>query len=199
MNALVQPDAGRVLVDGEDVRERDPIELRRGMGYVVQRGALFPHLTVEANVGLLCRLEGWSDARRRARVEELLGRVRMPLGEFGARYPRELSGGQRQRVGVARALALDPSIVLLDEPFGALDPITRRQLQREFAELRREMDRTMVFVTHDLAEAFLLGDRIALLEGGRLQQLGTPSELRERPANAHVAEFVAHNAPGLEA
>jgi osmoprotectant transport system ATP-binding protein len=184
-----------VLVNDEDVALQDPVALRRRMGYVVQRGALFPHMTVRRNVGLLCRLEGWSGRRTRQRVNELLEMVRMPPKEYADRYPTELSGGQRQRVGVARALALDPPIVLLDEPFGALDPITRRQLQEEFIELRRRQERTVVFVTHDLSEAFALADRVGLMEDGRLLQVDTPDRLRSNPATDHVAEFVAHNLP----
>jgi osmoprotectant transport system ATP-binding protein len=195
MNRLLEPSAGRVLVDGQDVAGGDPVALRRRMGYVVQRGALFPHLTVRRNVGLLCRLEGWPERRVRERTDRLLEMVRMPPSEFADRYPCELSGGQAQRVGVARALALDPPIVLLDEPFGALDPMTRRQLQQEFLDLRRGQERTMVFVTHDLDEAFRLADRIALMERGRLLQVGTPADLVERPADEHVAEFVSHNLP----
>jgi osmoprotectant transport system ATP-binding protein len=182
-----------VLVEDRCVTEQEPVALRRRMGYVVQRGALFPHLTVRRNVGLLCRLEGWPAERTRERVDTLLEMVRMPPREFADRYPSELSGGQGQRVGVARALALDPPIVLMDEPFGALDPITRRQLQQEFIELRRGQERTVVFVTHDLDEAFVLGDRVALMERGRVLQVGTPDDLRERPADEHVAEFVAHH------
>ena len=194
INRLEEADAGRVLVDGVDVREQDPISLRRSMGYVVQSGALFPHLTVRRNVTLLCELEGWDEPRSRARAEELLERVRLPAADFAERYPSELSGGQRQRVGVARALALAPPIVLLDEPFGALDPITRRELQGEFLDLRREGERSMVFVTHDLGEAFRLGDRVALLHEGHLLQVGTPEELRRSPADERVATFVAHHA-----
>lgn len=190
VNRLVEPDSGRVLVNGRDVREQDPVRLRRGLGYVVQQGALFPHLTVSANVGLLCELEGQEPARIHDRVNELLELVRLPAPEFADRFPNELSGGQRQRVGVARALALDPPVVLLDEPFGALDPLTRSELQREFRDLTRRLDRTLVFVTHDLDEAFSLGDRVALLQGGRLLQVGAPDELRSRPANEHVAAFV---------
>jgi osmoprotectant transport system ATP-binding protein len=193
VNRLLSPDAGRVLVDGRDVALEDPIALRRGLGYVVQRGALFPHLTLRRNVGLLCELEGWSAERTRARVDELLELVRLDPADFAERYPSELSGGQRQRVGVARALALDPPVVLLDEPFGALDPITRRELQEEFRALRRA--RTMILVTHDLDEAFTLGDRVALMAAGRVLQVGTPADLCERPADERVAEFVACNLP----
>lgn len=199
MNRLLEADAGRVLVAGEDVRAQDPIRLRRKLGYVVQSGALFPHLTVAGNVGLLCELEGWSVAEREARVAELLELVRMPLATFGERFPSELSGGQQQRIGVARALALRPPVVLLDEPFGALDRITRRELQREFKTLCASPGRTMVFVTHDLGEAFELGDRVALLHQGQLQQYGTPTDLVERPANERVAAFVAENSAGVRA
>ncbi|HVS18564.1 MAG TPA: ATP-binding cassette domain-containing protein [Planctomycetota bacterium] len=192
MNRLLDPTSGRVLVDGQDVVHQDRIALRRRMGYVVQQGALFPHLTVRGNVGLLCRLEGWDAARTRRRVDELLEMVRLDPVRFGASFPSELSGGQRQRVGVARALALDPPIVLLDEPFGALDPITRRELQQEFVELRTRQERTQVIVTHDLAEAFLLGDRVALMRRGRIEQVGSPEALRETPASEYVERFVAH-------
>ena len=195
INRMTLPEEGRVLLDGRDTAGAEPIALRRGMGYVVQRGALFPHLTVRRNVGLLCELEGWSAESTRARVDELLELVRLAPGDFAERFPSELSGGQRQRVGVARALALDPPVVLLDEPFGALDPITRRELQEEFRGLRRVQERTMILVTHDLDEAFALGDRVALVADGRVLQVGTPADLCERPADEHVAEFVAHNLP----
>lgn len=190
INRLIEPSAGKVRVGGRDVTQVDPLELRRGIGYVIQSGGLFPHLTVAGNLELLPELVGWSAPKRRERARDLLERVRLDPSEFAERYPSELSGGQQQRVGVARALALDPPIVLLDEPFGALDPITRRELQREFRDLSADGGRTFVFVTHDLVEAFALGDRVALLEGGRLQQVGTPTELREQPANDHVARFV---------
>ena len=197
INRLEDPTEGRVLIDGVDVGTQDPIRLRRRLGYVVQQGALFPHLTVRRNVGLLGRLEGWPRDRERQRVDELLEMMRLDPGRHGDRYPHELSGGQRQRVGVARALTLDPPVVLLDEPFGALDPITRRELQLEFEELRRTSERTIVFVTHDLDEAFRLGDRVALLDRGRLLQVGAPAELVERPADEHVREFVSvHRAGG---
>ena len=196
VNRLQEPDSGRVFVDGRDVAEVDPIRLRRGLGYVIQTGGLFPHLTVRANVGLLCGIEGWSAEATRRRTDELLDMVHLPPDEFGERRPAELSGGQAQRVGVARALALDPPIVLMDEPFGALDPITRDQLQVELLELLARVEKTVVLVTHDLHEAFLLGDRVALLRAGELLQLGTLSDFRERPADAHVETFVARHLHG---
>ncbi len=163
INGLQRASSGRVLVGGEDVAGADPIALRRHMGYVIQAAGLFPHMSVRENVGLLCELEGWSEERRRARVDGLLELVHLSPDLFAERFPAELSGGQQQRVGVARALALDPPILLMDEPFGALDPITRRDLQREFLELRDTSSKTTVIVSHDLTEAFRLGHRVALL------------------------------------
>ncbi|HEY3161258.1 MAG TPA: ATP-binding cassette domain-containing protein [Vicinamibacterales bacterium] len=168
INRLVLPQAGTVLVEGRDTRDWDPIALRRRTGYVLQEIGLFPHLTVEENVALVPRLEGWSVPRRRARAHELLELVGLPPAEFATRWPRELSGGQRQRVGVARALAVDPPIVLMDEPFGALDSNTREELRSEFQRIRRHLRQTVVFVTHDRDEAFALGDRVTVLEHGRL-------------------------------
>jgi osmoprotectant transport system ATP-binding protein len=168
INRLLLPESGTVVVDGRDTREWDPIVLRRRTGYVLQEIGLFPHLTVEENVALVPRLEGWPDARRRARAHELLELVGLPPAEFAHRWPRELSGGQRQRVGVARALAVDPPIVLMDEPFGALDSVTREELRAEFQRIRRHLRQTVVFVTHDMDEAFALGDRVCVLENGRL-------------------------------
>lgn len=188
VNRLVEPEAGRVLVDGRDVAGEDPIELRRRMGYVVQRGGLFPHLTTRQNVGLVGDLEGWDTERLRGRVDELLESVHLSPSEHGERYPAELSGGQRQRVGVARAMLLEPPVVLLDEPFGALDPVTRRGLQKELVRLRGET--TMLLVTHDLDEAFMLGDRVAMLDSGRLLQVGTQSDFEERPATPAVRAFL---------
>jgi osmoprotectant transport system ATP-binding protein len=199
MNRLLDPTSGRVLVDGQDTARTDAVRLRRRMGYVVQSGGLFPHLTVARNLGLLCELEGWTKDRASRRVDELLELVRLPANAFRSRYPAELSGGQVQRVGVARALALDPEILLMDEPFGALDPITRRQLQQEFKELEDLVAKTIVLVTHDLDEAFLLGDRIALLNAGRLVQIGHPAELRGNPATPWVREFLAARNPPVEA
>ena len=190
INRLIEPSAGTVRVGGEDVRNLDVIRLRRRMGYVVQKGGLFPHLTVARNVGLLCELEGWSKERTRLRVDALLELVNLPPEEFARRYPRELSGGQRQRVGVARALALDPDYILMDEPFGALDPLTRDQIHLEFEGLKAKMDKTIVMVTHNMAEAFRLGDRVAIMDAGQILQVGTEDEIRQRPANAFVLEFL---------
>lgn len=190
VNRLIEPSSGRILVDGEEVQGTDVIRLRRRLGYVIQKGGLFPHRTVEDNVALLPRLEGWPAARVRARVAELLALVNLPVERFGGRYPGELSGGQQQRVGVARALALDPPHILMDEPFGALDPITRDGLQEEFLRLKREVRKTIVLVTHDLAEAFRLGDRVALMHEGRLVQAGGAEDFRRRPATAFVEDFV---------
>lgn len=196
VNRLVEPTGGRVLVGGQDVRETDVIRLRRSMGYVIQKGGLLPHLTVARNVGLLCELEGWSRKDARRRVEELLELVNLPPADFAGRFPHELSGGQQQRVGVARALALDPEIILMDEPFGALDPITRGQLHREFATLEEKVKKTILLVTHDLTEAFALADRVAVMDGGRLLQVGTEDELRRQPADDFVARFVGSHAGG---
>jgi osmoprotectant transport system ATP-binding protein len=167
INDLVTPSEGEVLVEGRATTQWDPIRLRRGIGYVIQDAGLFPHFTVERNVGLVPTIEEWSSDRIRKRVSELLQLVGLDAG-LADRYPRELSGGQRQRVGVARGLAADPPILLMDEPFGALDPITRAELQREFLALQQRLQKTVVFVTHDLREALLLGTRIALMEAGRL-------------------------------
>ncbi|MEZ6037296.1 MAG: ATP-binding cassette domain-containing protein [Planctomycetota bacterium] len=190
INRLERPTSGQVLVDGRDVATVAVHRHRRGIGYVIQSGGLFPHLTVAQNIGLLCRLEGHARAAVERRVGELLEMVALPADEFASRFPQELSGGQRQRVGIARALALDPPLLLMDEPFGALDPITRGQLHDEFERLFRALGKTVVLVTHDLDEAFRLGHRVTLLDGGRLQQTGTPDELRQQPANDFVAAFV---------
>jgi osmoprotectant transport system ATP-binding protein len=191
VNRLLEPDGGSVRVEGRDVRGEDPIALRRSLGYVIQEGGLFPHWSVRENVETVPRLLGWPEERRRKRAEELLEMVGLPAAEFAPRRPRELSGGQRQRVGVARALAADPPTVLMDEPFGALDPIARGSLQREFLEWKRRLGKAVLLVTHDLREAFRLADRIAVLEGGRLRQVGTREELERSPADGFVREFVA--------
>jgi len=191
MNRLLEPTGGRLRLHGVDIAGMDPVRLRRRMGYVVQSGALFPHLSVRRNVAVLCEIAGWPRHRIDARVDELLALVRLPPVDFRDRYPGELSGGQRQRVGVARALALDPEILLMDEPFAALDPITRATLQQEFLELDRLVAKTVIIVTHDLDEAVTLGDRVALLNAGRLIQVGTPDELAAVPATPWVQAFLA--------
>ena len=175
INHLLAPSAGEVFVDGRSTREWDVIRLRRMIGYVIQNVGLFPHFTVERNVGLVPHIENWPAERVHKRVQELLRLVGLDP-EFASRYPRQLSGGQQQRVGVARALAADPPILLMDEPFGALDPITRAELQREFLALQERLQKTVVFVTHDLREALLLGTRIALMESGHLVAVHTPQE-----------------------
>jgi len=179
VNALLMPTMGEVRVAGRATTAWDAIRLRRRTGYVIQEMGLFPHLTVARNVGLVPELEGWPAERIGQRVEELLALVGLPAAEFAGRYPHQLSGGQRQRVGVARALAADPPLLLLDEPFGALDPITRAELQREFRALQARLKKTAIFVTHDMREAALVGDRIAVLAGGRLCAVATPEALRE--------------------
>ncbi len=191
INRLLTPSAGRIVIGGRDSAEIDPITLRRGIGYVVQEAGLFPHLDALDNVEIVPRLLGWPAARRAARARELLHLVGLDADEFGHRYPAELSGGQRQRVGLARALAADPAVVLMDEPFGALDPITRRRLRDEFAALKARLRKTVVLVTHDVEEAFALADQVALLRAGRLEQIGTPAAIRAAPASAFVADFIA--------
>ena len=190
INRLVEPDEGVVLVEGREVREWDPIRLRRRVGYVIQEVGLLPHMTVEENISLVPRLEGWNEARRRARSRDLLELVGLSPREFLGQRPSQLSGGQKQRVGVARALANDPPVLLMDEPFGALDPITRRRLQDEFRRLERELGKTVVFVTHDVVEAMRLADRVAVMNRGQIVQIGTPREILEEPADEFVREFV---------
>ena len=174
VNRLLEPTAGEVLVEGRDTRAWDAIELRRRTGYVIQDAGLFPHFTVGRNVGLVPALEGWDEERLRGRVDELLRLVGLDPSKFAGRFPSELSGGQRQRVGVARALAADPPLLLMDEPFGALDPLTRASLQREFVALQRRLGKTVVFVTHDVREALAVGTRVALMSAGRVVLLETP-------------------------
>ncbi|HWX39552.1 MAG TPA: ATP-binding cassette domain-containing protein [Blastocatellia bacterium] len=178
INCLLEPTSGQIVVEDKPTTEWDPIRLRRHIGYVIQETGLFPHFTVEGNVALVPRLQGWPEERTQARVRELLAVVGLGPEQYARRYPRELSGGQRQRVGVARALAADPPIVLMDEPFGALDPITRAELQREFADLATRLGKTIVFVTHDIREAFLLASRIGLFKDGRLVEMSTVEDFR---------------------
>jgi len=176
INRLLLPTSGQVRVEGKSTVDWDPIRLRRRTGYVIQEGGLFPHFTVESNVGLVPALEGWDETRIKKRVHELLSLVGLEPNDFAQRYPGELSGGQRQRVGVARALAAEPPLLLLDEPFAALDPLTRASLQRQFADLTRRLNKTAVFVTHDVREALLLGSRIGLMQKGQLVLLETPEQ-----------------------
>jgi osmoprotectant transport system ATP-binding protein len=176
INRMLVPSQGQVFVEGRPTTDYDPIPLRRGIGYVIQEAGLFPHFTVAQNIVLVPRLEKWPLIKWVERFEEMMQLVGLDPDEFAKRYPRELSGGQRQRVGVARALAADPPILLMDEPFGALDPVTRAELQREFSALARRLKKTIVFVTHDIREALLLGSRIALLQAGRLVALGPPQD-----------------------
>jgi osmoprotectant transport system ATP-binding protein len=190
INGLLVPKTGQVLVEGRPTLEWDTIRLRRGIGYVIQDAGLFPHFTVAENIALVPTLEKWNAKRIAQRVNELLTLVGLDPAEFAERRPRELSGGQRQRVGVARALAVDPPILLMDEPFGALDPITRIELQREFSQLSRRLRKTIVFVTHDLREALLLATRIVLLQDGQIVCSATPDEFR-RGTHPEVQAFVA--------
>jgi osmoprotectant transport system ATP-binding protein len=191
INRLIEPTTGRILIDGEDIKAGNPVDLRRRIGYVIQNVGLIPHLTIEKNVGTVPQLLGWPKAKIRTRSRELMELVGLDPARYANRYPRELSGGQQQRVGVARALAADPVVLLMDEPFSAVDPIVRVRLQDEFLRLQREVRKTIVFVTHDLDEAVRLADRVAMLsEGGVLEQYATPAELLGRPANPFVVEFV---------
>jgi osmoprotectant transport system ATP-binding protein len=198
INRLLTPSSGQLLVNGVSISEADVIQLRRGIGYVIQETGLFPHYTVGKNVGLVPRIEGWSSDRVGRRVDEMLQLVGLDPA-LASRYPNQLSGGQRQRVGVARSLAADPPILLMDEPFGALDALTRSQLQREFLSLQKRLHKTVVFVTHDLHEALLLASRIALLEAGRLVLVLTPQEFLSSDdplAKAYVQAFA--DAPVLK-
>lgn len=198
INRLLLPTSGSVLVEGRDTRVWDPIALRRRAGYVLQEVGLFPHLTVADNVGLLPRLEGWPPARILERVEALLDLVGLPPATFAHRWPDELSGGQRQRVGVARALAVDPPLLLMDEPFGALDPVTRVELHEEFRRIQARMRKTIVLVTHDMSEAFALGERIGVLLDGRLVACAPPTEI-VRAADARVRRWFDAARPLAEA
>jgi osmoprotectant transport system ATP-binding protein len=195
INRIIEPTSGRIILDGEDVTKGDADQLRRRIGYVIQRIGLFPHRTIAENIATVPKLLGWDRSRIDARIDELLEVVHMPPGEYRDRYPKELSGGQLQRVGVARALSGDPDVMLMDEPFGAIDPIVRERLQNEFLRLQSEVRKTIVFVTHDFDEAIKMGDRIAILqEGSRLAQYDTPERILTSPANDFVAEFIGSGA-----
>lgn len=190
INRMVEPSAGVVSIDGEDIAGKDPVKLRRGIGYVMQNSGLLPHYTVIDNIATVPVLQGMSRAAARERGLELMDTVGLDRSS-AKRYPSQLSGGQQQRVGVARGLAADPNILLMDEPFGAVDPIVRAELQQELLRLQDEVDKTIVFVTHDIDEAFLLGDQVVILEkGARIAQVGTPSEILENPASEFVASFI---------
>jgi osmoprotectant transport system ATP-binding protein len=202
INRLIDPTSGRVVVDGRDVRSTDAVQLRRSIGYVFQGSGLFPHMTVAENIAVVPKLLKWTKERTQSRVGELLDLVKLPASEFRNRLPRQLSGGQQQRVGFARALAVGPKVMLLDEPFGALDPLTRDELREEFLSLRRRLHLTAVMVTHDMMEALLSADLIAVMNAGRLLQVGSPQELMARPADDFVAALLAspkHQTEQLEA
>jgi osmoprotectant transport system ATP-binding protein len=195
INRLIQPTGGRIHLGDEDVTDQDPDRLRRRIGYVIQAGGLFPHMTVGSNVGMVPRMLKWEKKRTADRVDELLDLVGLDPGVYRDRYPRELSGGQQQRVGVARALAADPPVLLMDEPFGAVDPITRQRLQDELLRIQEELGKTIVFVTHDIDEAMKLGDRIAVFDvGARVAQYDTPEAILADPAEEYVADFVGAGA-----
>ncbi|MFI6489391.1 betaine/proline/choline family ABC transporter ATP-binding protein [Streptomyces sp. NPDC050564] len=195
INRLIEPTGGRIRIGGEDVTDMDPVKLRRKIGYAIQASGLFPHMTVAQNIALVPKMVGWSKPRIRSRVEEMLDLVGLDPAEFHGRYPRQLSGGQQQRVGVARALAADPPVLLMDEPFGAVDPITRDHLQDELIRLQQELHKTIVFVTHDFDEAIKLGDRIAVLrEHSHIAQFDTPEAILTNPADDFVSGFVGAGA-----
>jgi len=190
LNRLVEPTAGTIYLNGEDTARVDVIALRRNIGYMIQDVGLFPHMTVSQNIALVPRLKGWTEKEQTGRTEELLHLVGLEPAAFRNRYPHQLSGGQKQRVGVARGLAADPPVILMDEPFGALDPITRAQLQDEFLRLRRRLKKVILFVTHDMDEAIKLGDRIAVMRSGRIVQFDTPRKILREPADPFVRDMV---------
>ena len=190
INRMEEPDSGRIEVGGRDVTKIDPVALRRSIGYVIQQVGLFPHMTISENVATVPKMLGWDTARIAKRVDELLALVHMDPSVYRNRFPRELSGGQKQRVGVARALAADPPVMLMDEPFGAIDPITRAKLQDEFLRILKELKKTIVFVTHDIDEAIRMGSRIAILRAGKVVQYDTPERILARPADAFVEAFI---------
>lgn len=190
INRLEEPSSGEILVNGADVMAQNPQTLRRNIGYVFQGIGLFPHYSVAENVAAVPRLLNWSEERIRRRCEEVLGLVGLPYGDYAQRSPAHLSGGQQQRVGVARALAAEPELLLMDEPFGALDPVTRTELQEEFKTIQRQLGLTVIMVTHDMTEALIMADRIAVMKSGQVLQIGTPAELLNRPSHDYVREIV---------
>ncbi|MBA2570141.1 MAG: ABC transporter ATP-binding protein, partial [Chloroflexi bacterium] len=191
VNRLIEPTSGRILIDGKDISKEDPIVLRRHVGYVIQQTGLFPHQRIGENVAVVPRLLGWDAKRQRERTDELLSLVGLDPGRYRDRFPSQLSGGERQRVGVARALAADPPLMLMDEPFGAVDPIVRERLQNEFLRLQEQLAKTILFVTHDIDEAIKMGDLVAVMRvGGELAQFGPPDEILAAPASDFVARFV---------
>jgi osmoprotectant transport system ATP-binding protein len=199
INRLLEPDSGEIRINDVCVRDRRPEELRRSIGYVIQNYGLFPHYTIEENIGIVPRLLGWEKARIAQRVTVLLEKLQLPPEQYRSVYPAELSGGQQQRVGIARALAADPPVLLMDEPFGALDPITRSRVRKDFRELDELRSKTIILVTHDVQEAFELADRIFLLDQGRIIQQGTPDDLLYRPAGDYVRQFLQEQRFQLEA
>ncbi len=195
INRIIEPSSGSIAIDGRDVLSLNPNELRRHIGYVIQQIGLFPHMTIAENIAVVPRLLGWSKQKIADRVDELLQTVQLDPGTFAARYPKQLSGGQQQRVGVARALAADPPVMLMDEPFGATDPITREKLQAEFLRLQESIGKTIIFVTHDFDEAIRLGDRIAVLsDRSQIEQFDTPANILSAPANDYVRSFIGQGA-----
>ncbi len=193
VNRLIRPTSGRIAIDGQDTSDYDTIDLRRGMGYVIQQIGLFPNMTVADNIGVVPRMLGWARERIRRRVDELLDMMTLDPSVFARRYPNELSGGQQQRIGVARALAADPPVLLMDEPFGALDPISRETIQDEFLKMQASLGKTILFVSHDIDEAVKMGDMIAIFRAGRIEQADAPGQILAAPANAFVAEFVGRD------
>lgn len=200
VNRLIEPTSGAIYLNGKDIREQNPVALRRHIGYVIQQIALFPNMTIAQNVDVVPRLLGWPAERRRQRVRELLELVGMDPDDYADRYPSELSGGQQQRIGVLRAMAAEPPLILMDEPFGALDPITRENLQEELKALQAKLHKTILFVTHDMDEALKIADRIVVMKDGYIVQVAAPEELLRHPANEFVASFIGKErlAPGLE-
>lgn len=190
VNRIYEPDQGFILFYGQPTKDMNPVDLRRKIGYVIQQVGLFPHMTIEENISIVPKILGWEKDRIKNRITELLTLVELPADGFRRRYPHHLSGGQQQRVGLARALAADPDVMLLDEPFGAIDAITRRNLQDELLKIHSKFQKTFIFVTHDIFEAFRLADRVIIMDKGRVQQFAAPAEIRQKPANAFVEQLV---------